>query len=120
MRDEENDRIKEEIETLKIIVRNINQDDIKSRNLSEKTKGILILEILNRSPLARVLSVNDIDSKMAEFPVTVVGQVDGEIDLIMDVSHGWTEFSYHVGDSEFKTKDPYGALAVADAEANHK
>ena len=59
-----------EIETLKIIVRNINQDDIKSRNLSEKTKGILILEILNRSPLARVLSVNDIILEVQKTPIT--------------------------------------------------
>ena len=49
-----------EIETLKIVVRALNEEDIKKRNLPKNSKGILIVEMSNRSPLARFLSVNDI------------------------------------------------------------
>ena len=49
-----------EIESLKIKVRDLNNRDIKSRNLDKKTKGSLIVEISNKSPLAGLLSVNDI------------------------------------------------------------
>ena len=49
-----------EIETLKIVVRDLNKEDIKKRNLPKNSRGILIVEMSNRSPLARFLSVNDI------------------------------------------------------------
>ena len=49
-----------EIETLKIAVRDITNEDITSRNLKKNTKGVVIIEIANRSPLANLLSVNDI------------------------------------------------------------
>ena len=49
-----------EIETLKITVRDITDKDIDSRNLSKNTKGVVIVDIANRSPLANLLSVNDI------------------------------------------------------------
>ena len=49
-----------EIETLKIVVRDLNEEDIKKRNLPKNSKGVLIVEMSNRSPLARFLSVNDI------------------------------------------------------------
>ena len=49
-----------EIETLKIVVRDLNEEDIKKRNLPKNSRGILIVEMSNRSPLARFLSVNDI------------------------------------------------------------
>ena len=49
-----------EIEKLKITVRDINEDDINQRSLPKDTKGVVIVEISNRSPLSRVLSVNNI------------------------------------------------------------
>ncbi|MFL2889793.1 MAG: Do family serine endopeptidase [Pelagibacteraceae bacterium] len=49
-----------EIESLKITVRDVNEKDVKDRKLDKKTKGAVILEISNRSPLKRSLSVNDI------------------------------------------------------------
>ena len=49
-----------EIETLKITVRDITNEDITSRNLKKNTKGVVIVNIANRSPLANLLSVNDI------------------------------------------------------------
>ena len=49
-----------EIETLKITVREITDEDINSRNLDKKTTGVVIVNIANRSPLANLLSINDI------------------------------------------------------------
>ena len=49
-----------EIESLKIIVRDLNNEDIKKRNLQNTIKGVVILEIKNKSPLANLLSKNDI------------------------------------------------------------
>ena len=44
-----------EIETLKITVREITDEDINSRNLDKKTTGVVIVNIANQSPLANLL-----------------------------------------------------------------
>jgi serine protease Do len=49
-----------DIQSLKIAVRDLNEQDIANRNLNKKTKGVVITEISNRSPLANLLNVNDI------------------------------------------------------------
>jgi len=49
-----------DIESLKIVVREITNDDISSRKLNKKTTGVVITDISNRSPLYNLLSVNDI------------------------------------------------------------
>ena len=49
-----------EIETLKITVREITDEDINTRNLDKKTTGVVIVNIANQSPLANLLRVNDI------------------------------------------------------------
>ena len=49
-----------EIETLKITVRDITSEDITSRNLKNNTKGVIIVSIANSSPLTNLLNVNDI------------------------------------------------------------
>ena len=49
-----------EIETLKITVREITDEDINSRNLDKKTTGVVIVNIANQSPLVNLLQVNDI------------------------------------------------------------
>ena len=59
-----------EIETLKIVVRDLNKEDIKKRNLPKNSRGILIVEMSNRSPLARFLSVNDIILEVQKTPVS--------------------------------------------------
>ena len=41
----------EDIDKLKIAVRDINSEDITSRNLNKKTSGVVITEISSRSPL---------------------------------------------------------------------
>ena len=49
-----------DIESLKIAVRDLNEEDINKRNLNKKTTGVVITEISNRSPLVNLLNVNDI------------------------------------------------------------
>ncbi len=49
-----------DIQSLKIAVRDLNADDVAKRNLNRKTKGVVITEISNRSPLVNLLKVNDI------------------------------------------------------------
>ena len=58
-----------EIETLKITVRDITSEDISSRNLKKNIKGVVIVGITNRSPLANLLSVNDIIIEVQKTPV---------------------------------------------------
>tara|TARA_B100001057_G_scaffold407053_1_gene420749 strand:- start:824 stop:2227 length:1404 start_codon:yes stop_codon:yes gene_type:complete len=59
----------EEIESLKIAVREVNDQDISSRNLKKKTKGVVITDISNRSPLLNLLSVNDIIIEVQKTPI---------------------------------------------------
>ena len=49
-----------DIETLKITVRNITDNEIESRKLKKNLKGVVILEISKKSPLAGILKVGDI------------------------------------------------------------
>ena len=61
---------KEEIiKSLKISVRELKEEDISSRNLDKNTKGVVITNIENKSPLANVLSVNDIIIEVQKNPV---------------------------------------------------
>ena len=54
-------KIKElDIDTLKLTVRDLNSNDIKSRNLNKKLKGAVIVEISKRSPVVGLLNVNDV------------------------------------------------------------
>jgi serine protease Do len=50
----------ESIKSLKISVREVNDEDISSRNLNKNTKGVVVTNIENKSPLKNVLSINDI------------------------------------------------------------
>ena len=49
-----------EIENLKITVRKLNDEDIKSRGLPNQTTGLVITKIANDSPLIKSLAVNSI------------------------------------------------------------
>ncbi len=57
-----------EIENLKISVRDLTKDDISSRNL-KITEGVVITEILNKSPLKSLLNVNDIIIEVKRTPI---------------------------------------------------
>ena len=59
----------EDIEKLRITVRDITDEDISSRNLNKKTSGVVITEIFNRSPLTNLLSVNDIIIEVQKSPI---------------------------------------------------
>jgi serine protease Do len=58
-----------DIDKLKIAVRNLNSEDITSRNLNKKTSGVIITEISSRSPLINLLSVNDIIIEVQKSPI---------------------------------------------------
>ena len=47
----------------------MNDNDISSRNLNKNTKGVVITNIENKSPLVSVLSVNDIIIEVQKNPV---------------------------------------------------
>ena len=57
------------IKSLKISVREVNDNDISSRNLNKNTKGVVITNIENKSPLVSVLNVNDIIIEVQKNPV---------------------------------------------------
>ena len=59
-----------EIESLKITVRDLNEEDISSRKLNKNTKGVVIMEISNISPLKGLLNVNDIIIEVQKTPIT--------------------------------------------------
>ena len=58
-----------EIEILKITVRNLNKDDISSRKL-KISKGAVITQISNKSPLNGLLNINDIIIEAKRKPIT--------------------------------------------------
>jgi len=57
------------IKSLKISVREVNDNDISSRNLNKNTKGVVITNIENKSPLVSVLNINDIIIEVQKNPV---------------------------------------------------
>jgi len=71
---EKNPKVKKtkevEIESLKITVRDLNEEDISSRKLNKDTQGVVIMEISNISPLKGLLNVNDIIIEVQKSPIT--------------------------------------------------
>ena len=70
----------EDIEKLKIAVRDINEVDITSRNLSKKTSGVVITEISSRSPLINLLSINDIIIEVQKSPIKSTSDLKRSVD----------------------------------------
>ena len=71
-----------EIESLKIAVREINNEDISSRDLNKKTKGVVITDIASRSPLVNLLSVNDIIIEVQKTPIKSVDDLEKIVNSI--------------------------------------
>ena len=71
-----------EIEKLKITVRDLNKEDISSRNL-KITKGVVITEISNKSPLKGKLNVNDIIIEAKRTPITKSSELKDIIEKII-------------------------------------
>jgi len=83
-----------EIESLKITVRDLKEEDISSRKLNKNTKGVVIMEISNISPLKGLLNVNDIIIEAQKLPITkssdlknIVNQIKkkGDKNLLLSV-----------------------------------
>ena len=72
----------EVIESLKISVREVNEEDISSRNLDKNTKGAVVTKIENKSPLLNVLSVNDIIIEVQKTPVKKSSDLKNIVDNI--------------------------------------
>ena len=71
-----------DIESLKIAVREITDKDITSRNLNKKTTGVIITDISSRSPLANLLSVNDIIIEIQKTSVKNSSDLKRKVDSI--------------------------------------
>ncbi|MBD1172348.1 Do family serine endopeptidase [Pelagibacterales bacterium SAG-MED05] len=71
-----------EIEKLKITVRDLNKEDISSRNL-KITKGVVITEISNASPLNGKLNINDIIIEVKRTPITKSSDLKNVIEKII-------------------------------------
>ena len=69
-----------DIDKLKIAVRDINSEDVTSRNLNKKTSGVVITEISNRSPLKNLLSVNDIIIEIQKSPIKSTSDLEKSVD----------------------------------------
>ncbi len=71
-----------EIDSLKIVVRDINEDDIKERNLPKNSKGVVITEISNRSPISRFVNVKNIILEIQKTPVSS-NSIDSLVETII-------------------------------------
>ena len=71
-----------EIETLKITVRVLNEEDISSRKL-KVNKGIVITEISNKSPLKGLLNINDIIIEARRLPITTPSDLDKIVKMMI-------------------------------------
>ena len=72
----------EKIESLKISVREVNEKDISSRNLNKNTKGVVITNIENKSPLANTLSIDDIIIEVQKTPVKKLSDLKNIVESI--------------------------------------
>ena len=60
----------------------VNDMDITTRNLNKNTKGVVITNIENNSPLVNVLSVNDIIIEVQKNPVKTSSDLKNIVDRI--------------------------------------
>ena len=72
----------EEVESLKITVREVNDQDITTRKLNKKTSGVVITDISSRSPLANLLSINDIIIEVQKSEIKSVSDLKRKVDNI--------------------------------------
>tara|TARA_B100000941_G_scaffold85485_1_gene58903 strand:- start:1325 stop:2728 length:1404 start_codon:yes stop_codon:yes gene_type:complete len=72
----------EEIESLKITVREINDKDISSRNLDKKITGVVITNISSRSPLVNQLSTNDIIIEVQKTKIKSISDLEKKVENI--------------------------------------
>ena len=83
---QDNEReIRKEIQvtSLKITVRDLNENDIASRKLKKNLSGAIILEISKNSPLAGNLNVGDIIVEIQKKPIFSSNQIDDIVKKIL-------------------------------------
>ncbi len=71
------------IDTLKITVRDLSSEDIKTRKLSEKLKGSIITEISKGSPVIGLLNINDIIIEVQKKPISKSENLNQTIENII-------------------------------------
>ena len=71
-----------EIEVLKISARDLTQKDISSRNL-KISKGVVITEIANKSPLRGLLNVGDIIIEARRTPITKTSDLKNIVEKVI-------------------------------------
>ncbi len=72
----------EDIEILKITVRDLNDKDILSRNLDKKTTGVVITAMSSRSPLVNLLDINDIIIEVQKTSIKTIPDLKRIVDQI--------------------------------------
>ena len=72
----------EDIEILKITVRDLNDKDISSRNLDKKTTGVVITAMSSRSPLVNLLDINDIIIEVQKTSIKTIPDLKRIVDQI--------------------------------------
>ena len=72
----------EEVESLKITVREINDKDKSSRNLDKKITGVVITNISSRSPLVNQLSINDIIIEVQKTKIKSISDLEKKVENI--------------------------------------
>ncbi len=72
----------EDVDSLKITVREITDEDISSRNLEKKITGVLITDISSQSPLANLLSVNDIIIEIQKTQIKSIADLKRKVENI--------------------------------------
>ena len=82
----EKEKLNEEfkVETLKISVREITNEDIKSRNLPNQTKGLVITKIENDSPLINSIEVNSIILEAQKKKVKDVNDLNQAVSKVLN------------------------------------
>ena len=73
----------EDIQKLKIAVRDVTNEDIAKRNLNKKTSGAVVTEIFSRSPLNNLVNINDIIIEVQKTPVKSSSDLKRLVDNIL-------------------------------------
>ena len=72
-----------EVESLKITVRELNNEDIKNRNLPNQTKGLVITKIDNNSPLNNSIEVNSIILEAQKKKIRTVNDLNSAVNQVL-------------------------------------
>ena len=68
---------------MKIVVREITKEDIKSRNLPNQTSGLVITKINNNSPLLNSVEVNSIILEAQKKKIKTINDLDQVVKKVL-------------------------------------